>query len=214
MDKSDLGRLAGVATVVHVESGFTFIEEGDAAIHFFSVAAGAAKLYKLLPDGRRQTTEFARPGDFLGLAAGRSYGFSAEALEPVRVCRFSQQKLTELFDDFPAMERRLLATASHELLAAQEQMLLLGRKTARERVASFLRVEAMWVLGCQRGLRLSLAMSRVDIGDYLGLTIETVSRTMTALRQAGVIDIPSGSEIEVRDFGALSKIADGSALNT
>jgi CRP/FNR family transcriptional regulator len=210
---SDLGRLAGLSTVIHVDSGFTFIEEGDTASHFFNVTAGSAKLYKLLPDGRRQIIDFARPGDFLGLAADRSYGFSAEALEPVRLCRFSRQKLTEMFNDFPAMERRLLATASHELLAAQEQMLLLGRKTARERVASFLRTEVMRLPACQRSLRMSLPMTRGDIGDYLGLTIETVSRTMTALRKSGVIDVPSVSDIRVGDFDALSRIANGSAIN-
>ena len=111
------------------------------------------------------------------------------------------------------MERRLIETASHELLAAHEQMLLLGRKTARERVASFLRTEAMRLPVYQRCLRMSLPMTRCDIGDYLGLTIETVSRTMTALRKSGVIDVPSALDIQVRDFDALSKIANGFVIN-
>ena len=77
-------------------------------------------------------------GTFLGLAVSSTYAFGAEALEPMRICRFSRLKLRELLDDFPAMEKRLLEVASNELVAAQEQMLLLGRKTARERLASFL----------------------------------------------------------------------------
>ena len=210
---ADLARLAGLATVIEVESGSIFIEEGEPASQFFNVTAGVIKLYKLLPDGRRQITDFAHPGDFLGLAAGKYHGFSAEALGPSRVCKFSRRKLSEMFDDFPAMERRLLATASIELQAAREQMLLLGRKTARERVASFLRAETMRKPACQRELRMSLAMTRGDIGDYLGLTIETVSRTMTALRKAGVIEIPCPSDIRVCDIGALCSIADGIVAN-
>ena len=97
---SDLARLAALSTVIHVDSGFTFMEEGDMASHFFKMTVGTAKLYKLLPDGRRLISDFARSGDFLGLAADRSYGFSAEALEPVRLCRFSRHKLTDMFNDF------------------------------------------------------------------------------------------------------------------
>lgn len=209
----DLARVAGLATVIEVESGSAFIEEGEPASHFFNVTAGVMKLYKLLPDGRRQITDFAHPGDFLGLAEGSCYGFSAEALEPSRVCKFSRRKLSEMFNDFPAMERRLLATTSNELRAAREQMLLLGRKTARERVASFLRTETMRQPIYQREASMSLAMTRGDIGDYLGLTIETVSRTMTALRRSGVIEIPCASDIRVCDIGALCSIADGTAPN-
>jgi CRP/FNR family transcriptional regulator len=205
----DVARLAGLATVVEVKAGGGFIHEGDAAEHFFNVAHGDAKLYKLMSDGRRQLTGFVRTGDFLGLAAGKNYSFSAEALDPVRVCRFSRKKLTSLFDDFPAMERRLLEAASNDLLAAQNQMLLLGRKTARERVASFLGSQAALAPSCHQGDRLPLSMTRGDIADYLGLTIETVSRTMTALRKSGVIKIPSSSEVTIQDTAALKSIADG-----
>ena len=210
---SDLARLAGLSTVIHVDSGFTFMEEGYTASHFFNVTVGTAKLYKLLPDGRRQITDFARPGDFLGLAAGRSYGFSAEALEPVRLCRFSRQKLTEMFNDFPAMERRLLATASHELLAAQEQLLLLGRKSGARARCVIPPHRGNAAARLSAGIPMSLPMTRGDIGDYLGLTIETVSRTMTALWRSGVIDVPSASDIQVRDFDALSRTANGSVIN-
>ena len=127
----DLERLAALATSMTVEPGRSFIEEGDPAEHFFTVTAGTAKLFKLLPDGRRQITGFAGTGHFLGLAVSTTYSFSAEAVEPMRVCRFSRSKLKLLLADFPAMESRLLEVASNELVAAQEQMLLLGRKTAR-----------------------------------------------------------------------------------
>ena len=216
IDESDLARLAEAAAVINVSAGSSFIEEGAPAAHFFNVTSGVARLFKLLADGRRQITGFARKGDFLGLAAGTSYAFSAEAMDSVRACRFSRRKLTGLLADFPALERRLLVNASNELAAAQDQMLLLGRKTARERIASFLQSELTRIPACDRGARIAtitLPMTRGDIADYLGLTIETVSRTMTSLRKAGVIGIPTVSQIEIPNATALADIADGARLN-
>ena len=135
---ADLARLSSIAAVTEVAAGQGFIDEGEPATCFFNITAGTAKLFKLLPDGRRQITGFVGPGQFLGLAVSDTYAFSAEAIEPVRYCRFQRAALRTLLDDFPLMEKRLLEVASNELVAAQEQMLLLGRKTARERLASFL----------------------------------------------------------------------------
>ena len=173
------------------------------------MSSGAAKLYKLLPAGRRQITGFVRSGGFFGMVAGENYALSAEALSPLSVCRFPRKKLFDLLSDFPAMERRLLQAASNELVAAQDQMLLLGRKTARERVASFLNSEAARTSSTQ-GHKWALLMTRGDMADYLGLTIETVSRTMTALRKCGVIAITSASDVSIEDAAALNLIADGS----
>jgi CRP/FNR family transcriptional regulator len=203
-------RLAALAVVMEVAPGQTFIDEGDEAVHFFNVTGGMARLYKLLPDGRRQITGFARPGHFLGLAVSDAYGFSAEAVDPVRVCRFSRPKLRAVLEDFPAMERRLLETAANELVVAQEQMLLLGRKTARERLASFLLAQAADLRPCgQQGERLHLPMNRTDIADYLGLTIETVSRTMTWLKAQKLIALPTPSEVLLLDRDRLEAVAAG-----
>ncbi len=131
IEEADLARLAAVAVVRSVDKGKVFIEEGEPATDFFNVTAGTAKLFKLLPDGRQQITGFAGLGHFLGLAVSQTYAFSAEAIEPMRFCRFSRPKLRLLLDDFPALEARLLQSACNELVTAQEQMLLLGRKTAR-----------------------------------------------------------------------------------
>ncbi len=213
IDTNDLDHLAALATVVPVPAGRSFIAEGDPAEHFFNVTLGTVKLFKLLPDGRRQVTGFASAGSFLGLAVSSSYAFGAEAVEPVQVCRFSRTRLRHLLDDFPAMERRLLDVASNELVAAQEQMLLLGRKTARERVASFLLArESSAAAGPPvAGTRLRLPMARTDIADYLGLTVETVSRTMTRLRVEKLIEMPSPTEIVLRNPAALQEIASGLA---
>lgn len=215
IDQRDIERLAALAVSLSVDAGRTFIEEGDPAEHFFNVTAGTAKLFKLLPDGRRQVTGFASAGTFLGLAVSSSYAFSAEAVEPSQVCRFSRTRLRHLLDDFPAMERRLLDVASNELVAAQEQMLLLGRKTARERLASFLVTRGVCAgngapaCGHRAAEKVTLPMTRSDIADYLGLTIETVSRTLTRFKSERLIDIPNAADILIRDHAALRSLATG-----
>jgi CRP/FNR family transcriptional regulator len=162
-------------------------------------------LYKLLADGRRQVVGFLVPGDFLGLAFGRTYVHTAEAITPVAACRFPRARFMGLLEEFPALERDILSRTSNELAAAQRQMLLLGRKTARERLASFL-VDLAERSDADGG-PLELPMGRADIADHLGLTIETVSRTFTGLRREGVIDLPSAHRLVVRKPGELARIA-------
>ena len=210
IEDADLSQLAALAVVTEVDAGRTFIEEGESAESFFNITSGTAKLYKLLPDGRRQITGFAGPGHFLGLAVSATYAFSAEAIDPVRFCRFSRPKLRKLLTDFPKLEQRLLEVAATELVAAQEQMLLLGRKTARERLASFLLMHMAQAPACAgRHDRITLAMTRGDIADYLGLTIETVSRTLSRLRVERMIEIPSISDVVILNRMALENLAGG-----
>jgi CRP/FNR family transcriptional regulator len=115
-----------------------------------------------------------------------------------------------MLDDFPLMEKRLLEVAANELVAAQEQMLLLGRKTARERLASFLHLQSQQGMPCgDARRRFALPMTRHDIADYLGLTIETVSRTLTKLRAEGLIDILLQSEVVICEPLALEGLAEG-----
>jgi CRP/FNR family transcriptional regulator len=204
-----LPRLAEATQVVQIEPGQCFITEGETADAFFNITAGSAKLYKLMADGRRQITGFAFRGHFLGLAVSSTYAFSAEAIEPVRLCRFARARLFRLLADFPALERRLLERAATELVAAQEQMLLLGRKTARERVASFLRAQALAAPCGRPRAMVALPMRRGDIADYLGLTIETVSRTLTRLRAEGIIEIPDQTHVLLRDPARLVRAAEG-----
>jgi CRP/FNR family transcriptional regulator len=207
---ADLASLAAVALPKAIEAGVGFMAEGEPAFHFFNLTGGTARLFKLLPDGRRQVLGFARAGQFLGLASAKSYTVSAEAVELVHLCRFPRAPLHRLVDQFPRLERQLLATAANELAVAQEQMVLLGRKTARERVASFL---VGWAAGgrpCAPPVaRLHLPMTRGDIADYLGLTIETVSRTLTRFRVEGLLAMPTSSEVEVLHPAALADIAEG-----
>jgi len=208
---SDLARLSAAAVTGHAAPGSSFIDEGEPATAFFNITGGTAKLYKLLPDGRRQIVGFVGVGHFLGLAVSDTYAFTAEAMEPVKYCRFSRASLRRLLDDFPAMEKKLLAVASNELVAAQEQMLLLGRKTARERVASFLMAQARLGVVCMAPRsHFTLPMTRGDIADYLGLSIETISRTLTKLRTEGLSEFSGATDIVVKNRMAMERIADAS----
>ncbi len=207
---ADLHRLAAVSTVREVGKGQCFIEEGQPATAFFNITAGVAKLFKLLPDGRQQITGFAGTGHFLGLAVSEVYGFSAVAIVPLRFCRFSRPKLRGLLDEFPQLEHWLLREACNELATAQEQMLLLGRKTARERVASFLVAQARGEASCRGPAdRIALPMTRTDIADYLGLTIETVSRALSRFRADGRIATPTHDEVLILDRAWLEALAAG-----
>ncbi len=209
MCDADLARLAGAAVSMELKKGQVFISEGDPAADFFNVTRGTAKLFKLLPDGRQQITGFAAVGHFLGLAVSQTYAFSAEAVEDLRLCRFSRPKLRRLLDDFPQLEKRLLETACNELATAQEQMLLLGRKTATERVASFLMSWSRDSGGCAEATELHLPMTRGEIADYLGLTIETVSRTFSRFRTERRITTPAADEVILIDRDWLAHMATG-----
>ena len=183
-----LARLAAIASDRGLQPEQVLFDEGDQADMVFVVTAGMLKLYKVLVDGRRQVVGFMVPGDFLGLAFGRLYLYSAEAVTPVTLCSFRRAQFLDFLDECPALEKEVLLRTSTELAAAQEQMLLLGRKSATERVASF-------ILSMARRRRLDdgapveLPMSRVDIADYLGLTVETVSRTISTLRRRALIEL-------------------------
>lgn len=210
LDAPDLDRLDALADRLTVPAGASLIRDGDPARHVFSITSGCVRVLKLLPDGRRQITGFLFAGDFMGLSSGDAYVFAAEAVEPVSVCRFPRTAFREMMRESPALEHALLERATHELAAAQNQMILLGRKTAQERLASFLldlpdRDPARPpVPGHVR-----LPMTRSEIADYLGLTIETVSRVLTKLKTQGLIRLVSMHELLILDPERLRALADG-----
>jgi CRP/FNR family transcriptional regulator len=124
-------------TVVIASNRLIFVET-EPAKNLFNVTDGVVKIFKTMADGRRQVTGFLFPGDFLGLVDSESYAYSAETVTQAKLCQFPRKQLEALLLELPNLEQRLLGMASHELVAAQDQMVLLGRKSARERVASFL----------------------------------------------------------------------------
>lgn len=210
LDECEVQDMAAITTTMAIGAGQPLIDEGQPAIHVFNVTSGAIRVYKLLVDGRRQMTGFLFSGDFLGLANEENYAYSAEAVTASTVCRFPRRKIEGLLTKYPKMERRLLGVASHELAAAQEQMLLLGRKNAQEKIASFLLMLSSRAE--QRGLPadpIFVPMSRNDIGDYLGLTTETVSRTFSNLKARGAIELLPAGKVHLVQREELEEIANG-----
>lgn len=209
---ADLAKLDALAETMTFAAGQPLAHEGEPAEFLFNVTSGSVRVYKLLPDGRRQITGFLFAGDFLGLAGGDQHLFTAEAIEPTTACRFRRAEYNALVHESPALERALLDRARHELAAAQSQMLLLGRKTAQERLASFLTdLPSHDPLRPTAAGRVRLPMTRGEIADYLGLTIETVSRILTKLKAQGVIRLVSLNEVSVERPGRLRAIAEGEA---
>ena len=210
LSAQELNRLCSIISTAKLPAGGTVISEGEPAVDLFNVVRGSVKLFKLLPNGRRQITGFLFAGDFLGIALNDIYAYNAEAIEPLQLCRFPRRKLETLLGEMPKLERKLLGTTAHELAAAQDQMVLLGRKTAKERVASFLvSLLERAVKRGQSGTQLDIPMSRTDIADYLGLTTETVSRTITGLRRLKLIAAAARNRIDILDPDGLRMLVDG-----
>ena len=168
----------------------TVFAQEELTTSFYNLREGVMRLYKLLPDGRRQIVGFAVPGDFLGMATSARHGFPADALGRVAVCRFSKASFARFVEDKPNLLRRINELVVRELSLAQDHMVLLGRRSAEEKVASFLLGwrDRLARLGDVTNM-VPLPMGRQDIADFLGLTIETVSRTFTKLERDGLIDI-------------------------
>lgn len=209
LQDTELDALEAIVTPIVREPGQAVVHEGDRSSHVFNITAGVIKAFKHLPDGRRQITGFLFEADFLGLAVGdEGYTYGAEAVTKAELCQIRRTDFEALFDRFPKLERRLLALARDELAIAQEKMLLLGRMDALERVATFL------VGLADRAARFDmpatdvvLPMTRTDIADYLGLTLETVSRTFSRLRNSGSIASVGRQDIRINNIAALRDLA-------
>ena len=194
LDRAELRELEQLGRHVRFTPCETVFAQEEMTTSFYNVLEGVMRLYKLLPDGRRQIVGFALPGDFLGMANSSRHRFSADAIGPVAVCRFARSSFARFIEDKPHLLRRIYDLTTRELAQAQDHMVLLGRRSAEEKVASFLigwRDRLVQLNGPSRTVQ--LPMSRQDIADYLGLTIETVSRTFTKLERDQVIKILPGS---------------------
>ncbi len=177
--------------------------EGEPAEFVYLVASGAVRTYKTLSDGRRQIAAFRLPGDVFGVEVGEDHAFTAEAIADCRIVVVKQTALMALAGRDGAVAREMWAETARDLARAQNLLLVLGRKSAEERVATFLLDMA------GRGVSattIELPMSRQDIADHLGLTIETVSRTISHLEQLGAIKLPASRRIELVNRAHLSRL--------
>lgn len=179
--------------------------EGDEAEYFYEVVSGAIRSYKLLSDGRRQIDAFHLPGDLFGLEAGREHRFSAEAVGDAQVIAYRRSRLSAIIEENAAFRDRIMTATLRNLQRAQDHMLLLGRKTAQEKLATFLLDMAERLSGDAE--HFDLPMQRSDIADHLGLTIETVSRTLTQFTRSGLIRLmPAGRSIGLCNRMALKSL--------
>jgi CRP-like cAMP-binding protein len=176
--------------------------ESEPADYLYKVVSGTVRTYKVLTDGRRQVGGFYVPGDIFGLEIGEAHSFSAEAITECQVLVIRRSALVALAGRDHDIARRLWAITGHELLRVQDHIMLLI-KSAQERVAAFL-LEMAERISADNAVE--LPMSRQDIADYLGLTIETVSRTLTTLANAATIELPSSRRIVLRNRSALRRL--------
>jgi CRP/FNR family transcriptional regulator, nitrogen fixation regulation protein len=177
--------------------------EGDRAPFFYKVASGAVRTYKLLDDGRRQIDAFHLPGDIFGIESGEEHRFTAEAVGQATVVVYRRCGLETLAAG-GQFARQVVAAMMRALERAQDHMLLLGRKSALEKIATFILDMSERVSDEDA---IALPMSRADIADHLGLTIETVSRSLTELERRGVIEVPAQRRnIVLRNRAALQRL--------
>ena len=180
--------------------------EGDDAGTVYRIVEGVVRTSVLMPDGRRHIVDFLHPGDLVGLVPGDTHAHTAEAVTAVTVARMPRARVESVLKQRPAVARTLFAAMQADLVAAHERLLLLGRKSVMERLASFLLI----LRGRQPdGPVLHLPMGRTDIADYLGLTIETVSRTFTKMKAAGLIQLADTYRVVILDEERLAEIAAG-----
>ena len=196
--------LDALGTVVTIATGAELYGEGDRAEHWYRVRSGIVRTSKLLPDGRRQIDDFLFPGDFFGLEIGATRSLTAEAVNGASVVRYARARFDGEAPTDSRLSARLLNITLGRLGKAHERLLTLGRKTAEERVASFLL--EMLDRAPSAGA-IELAMSRTDIADYLGLTIETVSRTFSALKRDRVIALANAHRVTIVDLAALETLS-------
>ncbi len=176
--------------------------DNETADYLYKVVSGSVRTYKILSDGRRQIGGFYLPGDIFGLEFADEHTLSAEAITDAKVLVVKRSAITALAGREASVARQLFTLTGRELHRVQDRILLLI-KSAQERVASFLLEMSERVSGANA---IELPMSRQDIADYLGLTIETVSRTLTSLEDSAAIEVPTSRRIVLRNRPALCRM--------
>jgi CRP/FNR family transcriptional regulator, nitrogen fixation regulation protein len=201
-----LNLLEDLGTPIMVRREQEIYAQDDQAEFYYEVISGSVRTVRLMADGRRQVSEFLMPGDVFGFDALDTYDFAAEALEDTLLRRLPRRRVEALAAQHAGLSQQLRRMMNEKLRQAHERMMVLGRMTASERIASFLLHVAERSAG-RTGGQFDLTMSRRDIADYLGLTIETVSRTLTMLKGDGTIAMLKKCRIEIRNRAALESMA-------
>jgi CRP/FNR family transcriptional regulator, anaerobic regulatory protein len=210
----ELDALGQLGRKQRVARGQTLVWEGDDSIIVANVIYGVLKVSMSIADGREQIVGLVFPGDFIGRPFGQTSPYSVTALNDAELCIFSRSNFDAFARNHPELEHKLLQRTLDELDRAREWMLLLGKKAAHERIATLLleMSERLGESGCstdQGGLdSFELPLDRQQIGDLLGLTIETVSRQLSRLKADGVISLPDRRMVAINDRRRLQDLAD------
>lgn len=207
-ETDELEKLEAIKYYRSYEAGQTIVWAGDNIDFVASVVTGVASLTQTMEDGRRQMVGLLLPSDFVGRPNRDAAPYDVTATTDVTLCCFRRVPFLEMMDTTPHIGQRLLEMTLDELDAAREWMLLLGRKTAREKIASFLSIIARrdssaHGLTLTREVSFDLPLTREAMADYLGLTLETVSRQMSGLKKDGVIELQGKRRIVIPDFEVL-----------
>lgn len=188
---------------VRHDAGTELMADAEPITSYGNVLRGVVKLTKVLEDGRQQVVGLQFAPDLLGRLFASESRVTAEAASDVELCLVPRSKLEALVQENPALEHRVMLQTLRELDEARDWMVTLGRKTAAEKVASFLYLIASHIDPAGEVTTFDLPLGRADIGDFLGLTIETVSRQITRLKADGVIEIDNYRHIRVPDIARL-----------
>jgi CRP/FNR family transcriptional regulator len=207
---TDFEQTLAHASLRRVEAKEFVFAEGDLISHLYRIETGAVALYKVLADGRRQILGFAYPGDLIGLGAQGEHVMNAQAIKPTRLRCLPVSALRQSAARDPLLGFKLYEALARELAATRDLMLTTGQRSATERVAGFLLAfSRRSKRNGQDPAQFDLPMTRADIGDFLGLTIETVSRTFTKLKVLGLIKLPQSNHVKLVDIDELESLAQG-----
>ena len=211
-DEDELGLLDQIKSYRSYRAGETIVWTDDPLEFFGSIVIGAATLSKTLEDGRRQMVGLIMPSDFIGRPNRSIAPFDVTAVADTMICQFRRTEFEKLMATHPHISERLLEMTMDELDAARAWMAVLGRKTAREKLASLLHILAERQIALSNrttnSVKFALPITREAMADYLGLTIETVSRQLTALRKDGVVELEGLRNVTIPDFARLKAAAE------
>jgi CRP/FNR family transcriptional regulator len=209
LTRSEIERLSAIAHIKSFPPGHVILRDNEQPGYFANIISGVVKLTKSLGDGRQQIVGLQFASDFLGRPFRSNSPYHAESVTDVQLCTYEKSQFERVAKEFRDFEHRLFENTLDELDAAQEWMLLLGRKGAEEKVASFIMMVArrMQSVGCEEigdgPARFELPLARAEIADFLGLTIETVSRQFTRLKVEKLIALEGSRTIVINDMARL-----------
>jgi len=205
----EVDKLYRVAQRITVDAGGYLLHEEDPRQYVYNIADGVGALERLASDGHKQVMAFLYPGDFIGFDDEGVYSVSARALQPLSACSWHVKDLERLGEESPELKARIHKIAVHILARTMDQIFVLGRKNAVEKIAYFLLYihERQMRLGTRQD-EFQLPMTRADVADYLGITMETVSRSLSRLKKTGCVDLTINWSVRIIDHDRLAEIAD------